>query len=1026
MQYITYLSYSLVVYVLAGYFSSVAAQGPEFLKDINPGEDGSFFAFRVESKEYAEINGQLIFLARHETYGIELWRTDGTPQGTQLLKDINPTGSAFPGNPNFTRLGNYLYFFADDGQRGLELWRTDGTEANTELVQDLNPGGPSSIIAGFDSAYITSYGDALYFGASNGTESGLFRSNGLPGQITLLKAIESSQGLSSFAVSNNQLFFAGGERLWKSDGTAAGTLPVSDNAFFATGWSINLNGTLLFTANDQPRGRNFELWRSDGTAAGTVKLKEVRPDPLDGGVVPTLAPVVIGNTLFFAGEDGNSQGGGLWQSDGTAAGTRKVREFNREPPRYFTAVGTSLIFNGFDGATGSEPWIYRPDSGVELVADLIARTGSSAPTLFTAINGKTYFSASCGRESVLFETDGTPENTFQVSGNFPNQARGAMRLGNQLLYWQDSDDGQGFELWKYNPGRGPLFEPVPDITIAADGETALCPGETLTLRATEVSGASYVWMQGNREIARGNEPTTTVKGEGRYTVRVERSCFTRKESNDTIDVVVNVIPTAPELTAPQGTILCAGTQVSLSIKPQPGVTYVVKRDEQVLDTEVAQTFQVSEPGTYTVAASTPCGTVVSNSLVVSALTSYRPEITPAGPSALCEEGNVVLETLAADDIQYHWLLEGDTLDADQNYLIAEEVGNYTVILEGGCGSVRSEPFRVEASVLPDRPLIAPQEEGSLCQQGEVVLEVPAADGLRYQWLQNGDPIAEANAPQYAVAAAGIYEVEIANACGSVVSRNQIPVTAEGTLASPLAEAVESCAGQSAVLVAQGGTEGEYRWYDSAEAPAPLPNETLSQFTTPVLLESTTFYVATVSGRCESERVAVPVTVRDALVADAGEDQTVLLGQSVTLQASGGTAVQWAPTDGLSDATSYQPEAQPEQTTTYTVTVTSAEGCTATDQVTVIVDESLDIPDAFTPNNDGVNDAWTIQGLEEFPGCEVLVYNRWGVRVFQSTGYAVPWSGTSGGQALAPDTYFYKIDFHNDQQANLTGYVAIIR
>ena len=1028
MRNITYSGYCLLVYLIAGCLNQLAAQGPEFIKDINPGKNGSFFAFRVESKEYIEINGKLIFLARHDVYGIELWYSDGTTEGTQLLKDIRPgDASGLQSNPNFTRLGEYIYFFADDGESGLELWRTDGTEANTQRVQDLNPGTASSIIAGRDTAYLTTYRGNLYLGATNGTESGLFVSNGSLGQITLVKDITSPQGLASLAVSNDQLFFSANAQLWQSDGTPDGTTPVSDDFFFGFGWSLDVNGTLLFTANDQARGNNYELWKSDGTPEGTVKLREVRPDPLDGGVVPTLGPVALGGILYFAGEDGNSQGGGLWQSDGTPGGTRKVKEFNRETPRYFTRLGDALVFNGFEGATGSESWIYRPaDESIDLIADLIPLDGSAAPTLFTTINGKTYFSASCGRESALFETDGTAENTFQVSGNFPNQARGAMRLNDELLFWQDSDDERGFELWKYTPTQGPLFEPVPDIRIVAEGETALCPDETLTLQATEVSGASYIWMRGKREVARSDRSTLEVKEEGDYTVRVERSCFTRKESRDTISVMTNILPDAPELTAPQGAILCTGTQIPLSIEPQPGVAYVLKRDDVPLETEVVRTFQVGEAGTYVIEASTACGTATSNRLVVAELASFNPEITPAGPSALCEGGSVVLETAAAQDVRYYWLFNGDTLEADQNFLVAEAVGDYTVVLEGNCGTVSSEPFRVEESVLPSRPEITAQEGANLCDPGEVILEVTAADGRRYQWIQDGAPIAEATAPQYTVMAAGIYEVEIANACGSVLSRNQLPITAEGTLAPPLAEAIDNCAGQSVVLTARGGTEGSYRWYDSPETTTPLSNEGFSRFTTPVLLESTTYYVATVSGTCESERVAVPVLVREEVVADAGEDQTVLLGQSVTLQASGGTAIQWEPTDGLSDPGSYQPTARPPQTTTYTITVTTNSGCTATDEVTVVVDESLEVPDAFTPNNDGVNDAWDIDGLEQFPACEVLVYNRWGVRVFQSTGYAVPWSGTVGGKALAPDTYFYKIDFNDDQQANLTGYVAIIR
>ena len=139
---------------------------------------------------------------------------------------------------------------------------------------------------------------------------------------------------------------------------------------------------------------------------------------------------------------------------------------------------------------------------------------------------------------------------------------------------------------------------------------------------------------------------------------------------------------------------------------------------------------------------------------------------------------------------------------------------------------------------------------------------------------------------------------------------------------------------------------------------------------------------------------------------------ILSGGQTTLEAKAtgdSLTYKWTPATGLSDVTILNPIASPTTDTQYQLTVTSAHGCTASAMVSVYVLQAPVVPNAFTPNGDGINDTWDIKYLDSYPDCTVSIFNRYGQRLFYSVGYPVAWDGKYNGSPLPVGVYYYIIN-----------------
>ncbi len=165
--------------------------------------------------------------------------------------------------------------------------------------------------------------------------------------------------------------------------------------------------------------------------------------------------------------------------------------------------------------------------------------------------------------------------------------------------------------------------------------------------------------------------------------------------------------------------------------------------------------------------------------------------------------------------------------------------------------------------------------------------------------------------------------------------------------------------------------------------------------------------------------------------NAGRDKELLLGQSVKLDgvATGdGIKFVWSPTISMTGAGTLTPTVSPLSDQIYTLTVTSKYGCTASDEVKVFVVKEIIVPNAFSPNGDGLNDTWVITNLEDYPQAEVSVFNRYGQMIFEAShgSYASqPWDGKYKGTPVPEGTYYWIIKLSSDKKP-ISGSIAVIR
>lgn len=400
--------------------------GTQMIKDINTGTDNS------SPRDLFVFNNNVYFFAKTNTHGVELWKSDGTSGGTAEVKDINP-GSANSYSANYTGFfanNNILYFDATDGTSGVEIWKTDGTSANTVMLKDINTGAAASNAENF-----TALGTEVLFSATdvtNGTE--LWKTDGTTAGTVLVQNIASGANSSSpgqFVVFQNKIFFAASSGsgiftqggLYSTDGnsvTLVKSFGIGGSATLLS-LSVILNNKLVFSAlTIGIGGTGLQVWASDGTTAGTTAITNLNTSSLEG------AGAIILPDIFSTGINGDYH----------------THSFNNK-----------IFFIADDGTHGAELWITDgTQAGTNIVKDINPGADSSlgfntgefaASWFYTATTF--YFTADDGTHgNELWQTDGTGANTSLVedlnTGSGNSDPFMFMVLSNHIYLTADNGD----------------------------------------------------------------------------------------------------------------------------------------------------------------------------------------------------------------------------------------------------------------------------------------------------------------------------------------------------------------------------------------------------------------------------------------------------------------------------------------------------------------------------------------------------------------------------------------------------------
>ena len=385
--------------------------------------------------------------------------------------------------------------------------------------------------------------------------------------------------------------------------------------------------------------------------------------------------------------------------------------------------------------------------------------------------------------------------------------------------------------------------------------------------------------------------------------------------------------------------------------------------------------------------------------------------------------------------KYDWKVNSvtaSTVDSLRyNFTLA---GNYTISLNiqtaFGCNITTSKDV-----VIHPLPIPAAAPDTTICRGGFVVLR--SFDGVRYQWnasssLQNDTTATPTATPLFT----SDYFLTVTNQFGCV-QKDTVTVKVDVPVGLTVSSNDSICIGERIQLRANSSTASNYLWSPATG----LSSTTIANpFASPSV--STLYRVIAFSSNvCKSDTATILIGVGNVPTVNAGADRNIAAGTPIQLSASvtgnDVNAYLWSPATGLSCIDCPNPNFTADNNITYKVTVQTTYGCSASDEVRIVVfcgKGQLYIPNAFSPNNDGLNDRFYIKGYGIASIKRMMIFNRYGQMVFEKQNVPVNdrsqgWDGTyKGVPAGETAAYVYVLDVicNDGQEFSYKGTIMLVK
>ncbi len=363
-------------------------------------------------KELVTINDQSFFVASDATHGLELWKSNGTKKGTDLIKDINTISNGDPSH--LTVFNGEVYFSANDGFFGQELWKTNGTETGTILVKNIHKSfGQGSFPSNF-----TIFNNELFFTATDNYINGnfqLWKTDGTEnGTIKLYDG--GGTRINDLIVANNKLYLINGS-LNEFDVITKTLTPILIDYEYPVISKLNaFNNGIYFITSINYSGQNIRLYRLDG-AGNVILLKEfVQPQY---GDIDIFNFTQVGTEVYFSITTDFNSGtytDALWKTNGTSSGTAQVKSFDWDRHLSGSNISNFIEYKNelYFNAGSQNNYTLWKSNGINTGTIKVLDTPLSDNIDLFVFNDLLYFS----NYSNLWSTDGTLENTKKFSDLF--------------------------------------------------------------------------------------------------------------------------------------------------------------------------------------------------------------------------------------------------------------------------------------------------------------------------------------------------------------------------------------------------------------------------------------------------------------------------------------------------------------------------------------------------------------------------------------------------------------------------------